>query len=101
MAADHSPHPLFPVHYFSEEPGEEGQLRESLQTMPKLGLREVGRLGVWSVTSAKPGNGVKMLRDGKTDTFWQSDGARWAQSCRPPAPSAPPAALPCPRSAHG
>eukprot|EP00191_Tetraselmis_sp_GSL018_P010407 CAMPEP_0177606000 /NCGR_PEP_ID=MMETSP0419_2-20121207/17044_1 /TAXON_ID=582737 /ORGANISM="Tetraselmis sp., Strain GSL018" /LENGTH=42 /DNA_ID= /DNA_START= /DNA_END= /DNA_ORIENTATION= len=42
--------------------------------MPKLGLREVGRLGVWSVTSAKPGNGVKMLRDGKTDTFWQSDG---------------------------
>uniref|UniRef100_A0A061RWN3 Anaphase-promoting complex subunit 10 n=1 Tax=Tetraselmis sp. GSL018 TaxID=582737 RepID=A0A061RWN3_9CHLO len=76
MAADHSPHPLFPVHYFSEEPGEEGQLRESLQTMPKLGLREVGRLGVWSVTSAKPGNGVKMLRDGKTDTFWQSDGTQ-------------------------
>ncbi|GFR47534.1 hypothetical protein Agub_g9254 [Astrephomene gubernaculifera] len=36
--------------------------------------REVGHLAVWSVTSAKPGNGVEMLRDGSGDTFWQSDG---------------------------
>mmetsp|Transcript_35385 Transcript_35385/g.78556 ORF Transcript_35385/g.78556 Transcript_35385/m.78556 type:complete len:204 (+) Transcript_35385:167-778(+) len=39
-------------------------------------LREVGHLAVWSVTSAKPGNGVELLRDGRTDTFWQSDGSQ-------------------------
>ncbi|KAL6783707.1 APC10 [Auxenochlorella protothecoides x Auxenochlorella symbiontica] len=38
------------------------------------GTREVGQLAVWSVTSAKPGNGVDMLRDGREDTYWQSDG---------------------------
>lgn len=37
-------------------------------------LREIGDLAVWSVTSAKPGNGVELLRDGKLDTYWQSDG---------------------------
>lgn len=40
------------------------------------GLREVGSLAVWSVTSAKPGNGVQLLRDDRDDTYWQSDGAR-------------------------
>jgi hypothetical protein len=34
-------------------------------------LHEVGDLAVWSVTTAKPGNGVELLRDGSTDTFWQ------------------------------
>jgi hypothetical protein len=34
-------------------------------------LREVGCLGAWSVTSAKPGNGVELLRDGSTETYWQ------------------------------
>ena len=38
--------------------------------------REVGRLAVWSVTSAKPGNGVELLRDGREDTYWQSDGTQ-------------------------
>lgn len=33
--------------------------------------QEIGDLAVWSVSSAKPGNGVELLRDGKTDTFWQ------------------------------
>jgi anaphase-promoting complex subunit 10 len=28
------------------------------------------------VTSAKPGNGVELLRDGNLDTYWQSDGAQ-------------------------
>lgn len=28
------------------------------------------------MTSAKPGNGVEALRDGKDDTYWQSDGAQ-------------------------
>ena len=36
--------------------------------------REIGGLAVWTVTSAKPGNGVELLRDGRTDTYWQSDG---------------------------
>jgi len=31
---------------------------------------------VWSVTSAKPGNGVELLRDNNLDTYWQSDGAQ-------------------------
>eukprot|EP00899_Mesostigma_viride_P020316 jgi/Mesvir1/28286/Mv04809-RA.1 len=38
--------------------------------------REIGGLAVWSVTSAKPGNGVELLRDGNVDTYWQSDGAQ-------------------------
>ncbi len=35
------------------------------------GLREIGRLAVWSVSSTKPGNGVNCLRDDRADTFWQ------------------------------
>ena len=38
--------------------------------------REVGTLAVWSVTSAKPGNGVDLLRDGSAETYWQSDGTQ-------------------------
>lgn len=29
---------------------------------------------VWTVSSAKPGNGIAELRDGSNDTYWQSDG---------------------------
>ncbi len=39
-------------------------------------LSEIGQQAIWSVTSAKPGNGVDMLRDNKEDTYWQSDGAQ-------------------------
>eukprot|EP00897_Mesotaenium_endlicherianum_P004642 jgi/Mesen1/4205/ME000219S03328 len=38
--------------------------------------RELGKLAVWSVSTAKPGNGVELLRDGNLETFWQSDGAQ-------------------------
>lgn len=38
---------------------------------PGPDLREIGDLAVWSVTSAKSGNGVELLRDGQCDTFWQ------------------------------
>jgi len=31
---------------------------------------------VWSVTSAKPGNGVELLCDDRDDTYWQSDGSQ-------------------------
>jgi len=37
-------------------------------------LREIGDEAAWSLSSAKPGNGVEQLRDGSTETFWQSDG---------------------------
>ena len=36
--------------------------------------REIGDLAVWSLSTAKPGNGVDQLRDDNTDTYWQSDG---------------------------
>jgi anaphase-promoting complex subunit 10 len=37
-------------------------------------LREVGDQAVWSLSTAKPGNGVDQLRDSSTETYWQSDG---------------------------
>ncbi len=37
-------------------------------------LREVGTDAHWTLSSAKPGNGLQQLRDDKVDTFWQSDG---------------------------
>ncbi|CAD7952868.1 unnamed protein product [Amoebophrya sp. A25] len=38
------------------------------------GLREIGRDGIWYLSSAKGGNGIEQLRDSNTETFWQSDG---------------------------
>lgn len=40
----------------------------------KLLVKEVGDEAVWSLSSAKPGNGVLQLRDSSTETYWQSDG---------------------------
>ncbi len=37
-------------------------------------VREIGHHAIWSLSTAKPGNGVEQLRDGINDTFWQSDG---------------------------
>jgi hypothetical protein len=34
-------------------------------------LKELGVLAAWAVTSAKPGSGVELLRDGSNDTYWQ------------------------------
>eukprot|EP01013_Petalomonas_cantuscygni_P033218 TRINITY_DN60060_c0_g1_i1.p1 TRINITY_DN60060_c0_g1~~TRINITY_DN60060_c0_g1_i1.p1 ORF type:complete len:176 (+),score=9.37 TRINITY_DN60060_c0_g1_i1:244-771(+) len=36
--------------------------------------REVGKFGLWHASSAKLGNGVALLRDGSSATYWQSDG---------------------------
>ncbi len=33
--------------------------------------REIGGQAVWSLSTAKPGNGVEQLRDDNTDTYWQ------------------------------
>ncbi len=38
------------------------------------GVREIGDSAVWTLSSAKPGFGVHQLRDGNTNTYWQSDG---------------------------
>ncbi|GAA6058828.1 hypothetical protein JCM10212_002772 [Sporobolomyces blumeae] len=39
-------------------------------------LKDIGSLASWAVSSAKPGYGVEHLRDGKTTTFWQSEGGQ-------------------------
>ena len=40
------------------------------------GMREIGHEAVWSLSTAKPGNGVEQLRDNNSDTYWQSDGGQ-------------------------
>ena len=37
-------------------------------------LVEIGERAKWWVTSAKQGNGAEFMRDGDTETYWQSDG---------------------------
>ena len=37
-------------------------------------VREIGRTASWTLSTAKPGNGVDQLRDSSLDTYWQSDG---------------------------
>jgi len=39
-------------------------------------LREIGNEAVWSLSTAKPGNGVEQIRDDNIDTYWQSDGGQ-------------------------
>ncbi|WPT18260.1 Anaphase-promoting complex subunit 10 [Picochlorum sp. SENEW3] len=53
-------------------PNSSGLIFESLEEDKRE--RDVGKLAVWSVSSAKPGNGVDLLVDGSSDTYWQSDG---------------------------
>ncbi|KAF2860170.1 galactose-binding like protein, partial [Piedraia hortae CBS 480.64] len=38
------------------------------------GLKDISSLASWTVSSAKPGNGVAALRSPDLTTFWQSDG---------------------------
>jgi len=42
--------------------------------MQSPGLQEIGKQAVWSLSTAKPGNGVEQIRDDSTETYWQSDG---------------------------
>jgi anaphase-promoting complex subunit 10 len=39
-----------------------------------MARRELGEEAVWSISTAKPGNGVEQLRDNNYETYWQSDG---------------------------
>jgi anaphase-promoting complex subunit 10 len=51
----------------------EGQLLED-DIFPPPGLKEISSLASWTVSTAKPGNGVAALRSPDTSLFWQSDG---------------------------
>lgn len=47
-----------------------------ISTMPKIAplLRPIGHEAIWTISSAKPGNGVDQIRDNSMETYWQSDG---------------------------
>ena len=45
-----------------------------LEPFPPPGLKEISSLASWTVSTAKPGNGVAALRSPDTSHFWQSDG---------------------------
>ena len=45
-----------------------------LEPFPPPGLKEISSLASWTVSTAKPGNGVAALRSPDTSLFWQSDG---------------------------
>ncbi|PBP15402.1 anaphase promoting complex subunit 10, partial [Diplocarpon rosae] len=63
-----------------EEEQEEGAVEEVPMEIDNpfdpsaLGLKEIGNLASWTVSSCKPGCGVEALRDDDTGLFWQSDG---------------------------
>ncbi len=61
-------------YYFADQAGAAIAARTPL--VQDAARREISNLAVWSVTSAKPGNGVELLRDGRDDTYWQSDGTQ-------------------------
>ena len=44
------------------------------EPFPPPGLKEISSLASWTVSTAKPGNGVAALRSPDTTQFWQSDG---------------------------
>lgn len=62
-------------------------LRIVTELAPDNWKREVGDDAVWSLSSAKPGNGVEQLRDGRTDTFWQYVSVDREHSFHPPVAS--------------
>jgi anaphase-promoting complex subunit 10 len=50
-------------------------MEQLAQCLPEVSKkRELGEEAVWTISSAKPGNGVEQLRDNNTETYWQSDG---------------------------
>lgn len=48
---------------------------EIMEVLSGIEDRELGVEAVFSISSAKPGNGVDQLRDNSPETYWQSDGA--------------------------
>ncbi|RPB13159.1 APC10-domain-containing protein [Morchella conica CCBAS932] len=57
-----------------EEDDDDEQETTGGSSMPEAsleGLKEIGNLASWTVSTAKPGNGVEQLRDEDTNLFWQ------------------------------
>ena len=52
------------------------QQKQQQQQLSFSNRREIGGEAVWSLSSAKPGNGVQQIRDDNVDTYWQSDGGQ-------------------------
>ncbi len=44
---------------------------DRMDTFDTTGLREIGNLASWTVSTFKPGCGVQALRDDDTNQFWQ------------------------------
>ena len=66
-----------PTHQITPNPNQmTDTTSEPKNNSSKSTLREVGSEAVWSLSTAKPGNGVEQLRDNNSDTYWQSDGAQ-------------------------
>ncbi|CAM9275203.1 unnamed protein product [Ectocarpus sp. 12 AP-2014] len=60
----------------SQQPAQPPEAKTEASELDYVTRREIGREAVWSLSSAKPGNGVDQLRDDSTDTYWQSDGGQ-------------------------
>lgn len=50
------------------------EAEEEPEVFPPPGLKEISSLASWTVSTAKPGNGVAALRSPDPAHFWQSDG---------------------------
>ncbi|KAI1106359.1 APC10-domain-containing protein [Jackrogersella minutella] len=57
-----------------EEEDGEGHEEEAAFDASAVGLKEISNLASFTVSSYKPGCGVKALRDDDVNQFWQSDG---------------------------
>ncbi|KAK1077825.1 hypothetical protein LTR33_007755 [Friedmanniomyces endolithicus] len=60
----------------AEEEDDEGPEEDDgePEVFPPPGLKEISSLASWTVSTAKPGNGVAALRSPDPAHFWQSDG---------------------------
>lgn len=59
-----------------QQPEQTQEAKTEASELDYVSRREIGREAVWSLSSAKPGNGVDQLRDDSTETYWQSGGVR-------------------------
>ncbi|KAH0538427.1 hypothetical protein FGG08_004975 [Glutinoglossum americanum] len=57
-----------------EDEDEDNAETEKAEEFSTAGLKEIGNLASWTVSTAKPGCGVEALRDEDVNLFWQSDG---------------------------
>lgn len=47
------------------------ELEENRDVSDDPALFDIGSEGVWTLSSAKMGNGIEQLRDGNLSSFWQ------------------------------